>query len=71
MSVSNNFNSMKANMKESYSDNKKKKDRFKRVKTLIQPKGKATAELEASRNPMGFAKKNIEQSLKGKKGVAV
>lgn len=69
MSAANTFNSMKANYKEMY--DKKKKDRFKRVKTLIQPKGKATAELEASKDPMGFAKRNIEQSLKGKKGIAV
>lgn len=49
----------------------KKKEKYKRLKTLLQPKGKATAELEASKDPMGFAKRNIEPSLKNKKGIAV
>jgi len=69
--ISNTFKSMSPNYKQTYSDTKKKKERFKLTKTLIQPKGKATAELDASKDPMGFAKRNIEQSLKGKKGVAV
>lgn len=69
MSSANTFNSMKANMKEQYPD-KKKKDRFGRIKKLIQPDGKATAELDASKNPMAFMKANKNMSLRGKKGVA-
>jgi len=67
--TSNTFNSMKPNMKESYSD--KKKDKFHRIKKMWGKKGKkATAELDASKNPMKFAKDNIEPSLRGKKGIA-
>ena len=48
------------------------KDKYSRLKKLIKRgKGKATAELDASKDPMGFAKRNIEPSLKGKKGIAV
>lgn len=50
-----------------YSD---KKDRFKKLKGKLKGR-KAMAELDASKNPMKFAKDNIEQSLKGKKGIAV
>jgi hypothetical protein len=51
---------------------KDKKEKYSRVKKLITGgKGKAMAELDASKDPMGFPKRNIEQSLKGKKGIAV
>ena len=50
-----------------------KKDKYKRLRRMLnEGKGrKATAELEGSRDPIGFAKRNIEPSLKGKKGIAV
>lgn len=49
-----------------------KKEKFSRLKKLLAGKGKkATAELDASKDPIGFAKRNIEPSLKGKKGIAV
>lgn len=70
MGIANTFNSLRPDMKDTYSDSKKK-DRFKRTKKLLQGRGKATAELDASKDPMGFAKRNIEPSLKGKKGIAV
>jgi hypothetical protein len=47
-----------------------KKERFKKLKGKLKSK-KAMAELDASKNPMKFAKDNIEPSLKGKKGIAV
>lgn len=46
------------------------KERFKKLKGKLRGK-KATAELDASKNPMKYAKDNIEPSLKGKKGIAV
>lgn len=68
----NTFSSMKPDFKETYSDSKKKrKDRFKRTRTLIQPKGKATAELEASKNPMKALKDKSYLNIKNAKGVAV
>ena len=70
MSSSNTFNSLKPNYKESYSDSKKKKERFKRVKSLIQPKGKATAELDASKDPMKWMETHKNMSIKKLKGVA-
>ena len=48
-----------------------KKEKYSRIKKMLAPKGKAMAELEASKDPMGFAKRNIEPSLKNKKGIAV
>lgn len=64
MAAANTFNSLKPNYKESYSDGKKKKkDRFKRTKTLIQPPGKATAELEASKDPIGYIQKNKNMKI--------
>ena len=62
MATTNTFNSLKPNVKKTYSDGKKK--RFQRTK-------KAMAELNASKDPQKFMKENIEQSLKGKKGIAV
>lgn len=50
------------------------KERFKRLKKMLNNKqpnyGKATAELDASKNPMKFLQDNKNMSLKGKKGVA-
>jgi hypothetical protein len=62
-STTNTFLSVQPDLKESYSDGKKKK-RFSKVR-------KAMAELDASKNPMKFMKDNIEPSLKGKRGIAV
>jgi hypothetical protein len=70
MSSYNTFKSLKADTKETYSDNKKKKNRFKRTKKMLQPPGKATAELEASKDPMGFLERNKNMSIRGLKGVA-
>lgn len=36
----------------------------------LAPEGKATAELDASKDPMGFIRRNKNMSLKGKKGIA-
>jgi len=71
MSSANTFKSMKPDFKESYSDETKKKNRFKRTKAIMAPKEKATAELEASKNPMKALKDKSYLSLKGKKGVAI
>lgn len=67
MGTSNTFGSMKANFKEEYD----KKKRFKRVNKLLQSKGKATAALDASKDPMKALKDKSYLNLKGKKGVAV
>lgn len=69
MPAANTFQSLQPDTKETYPDTKKK--RFKRLRAALKSRGKATAELDASKDPMGFAKRNIEQSLKGKKGIAV
>lgn len=69
MATTNSFGSMKADMKDSYSDDKKKKKRFNRTKTLMQPKGKATAELDASKNPQKFMADNKNMKIP-KKGFA-
>lgn len=71
MGAANTFQSLKADMKEQYSDQTKKKNRFKRTKAMLAPKGKATAELEASKDPMKALKDKSYLNLKGKKGVAV
>lgn len=70
MGIANTFNSIKADLKDTYSDTKKK-DRFKRTKTMLAPPGKAMAELDASKNPMKALKDKSYLNLKGKKGVAV
>ena len=62
MPTSNTFTSLKPNTKETYTDKKKK--RFSRTR-------KAMSELKASKNPKKFMEENIEQSLVGKKGIAV
>jgi len=71
MSISNTFDSLKSELKETYSDSKKKKDRFKRTKSLMQSKGKATAELKASKDPMKALKDKSYLNIKNLKGVAV
>lgn len=71
MATTNTFASIKPNMKESYSDEDKKKKRFNRVKELMQPSGKANSEANASKNPMKALKDKSYLNLKGKKGVAV
>jgi hypothetical protein len=63
MSTSNTFGSLKPNLKETYSDDKKKK-RFSKTR-------KAMAELNASKDPMKALKDKSYLNLKGKKGVAV
>jgi len=71
MATSNTFGNMKPNFKEAYmSKEEKKEKRFRRTKTLIQPQGKATAELDASKNPMGYMESHKNMSIKNKKGVA-
>jgi hypothetical protein len=62
MSTANTFGSMQPNLKEQYSDGKKKK--FQRTR-------KAMAELDASKDPMKALKDKSYLNLKGKKGVAV
>lgn len=69
MSIANSFKNLKPNYKEAYSD--QKPDRFKRTRSMIAPKGKATAEAKASANPMKALKDKSYLNLKGKKGVAV
>lgn len=63
MSTSNTFNSLKANVKETYSNDKKKK-RFSKTR-------KAMAELNASKDPMRALKDKSYLNISGKKGVAV
>jgi hypothetical protein len=49
-----------------------KDDSFKRLRALIKsmPKGKATAEADASKNPMKYLKDHQNMSFKGIKGIA-
>lgn len=49
-----------------------KEQSFKRLKRILnaQPNGKATAELEASKDPMKYIKDNKNPSWKKLKGVA-
>lgn len=68
MSIYNTFKSLKADFKETYSE--PKKDRFKRVKNTFKSK-KATAELDASKDPMKALKDKSYLNLKGKRGIAV
>jgi hypothetical protein len=72
MSTSNNFGTMRSNFKEAYmSKEEKKEKRFKRTKTLMEPKGKANSEAKASANPEKALKDKSYLNLKGKKGIAV
>lgn len=63
MSTTNTFKSLQPDLKDTYSDGKKKK-RFQRTR-------KAMAELDASKDPMKALKDKSYLNLKGKKGVAV
>jgi hypothetical protein len=67
MPTSNMFSSMLPDFKESYANEKKRK--FKRLHSIIKGK-KATAELEASKNPMKWEKAHREMSIKALKGIA-
>lgn len=69
MGTTNTFNSMKPNFKETYPDTKK--ERFGKLKKALRSKGKATAELKASEDPMAALKDKSYLNLKGKRGVAV
>lgn len=71
MSIFNNFNSMKADLKDTYSNETKKKDRFKRTKAMLAPNGKATAGARASKDPMKALKDKSYLNIKKVKGVAV
>jgi hypothetical protein len=75
MASINTFNGLLPDMKETYSDSSKKKEKekpkkFTRVQDLINP-GKATAEAKASQDPMKALKDKSYLNIKGKKGVAV
>lgn len=61
---SNTFKSMKPDFKESYS----KKKRFSKLKKCCSKK--ATAQLEASKDPMGYLEKMSNGDIKGVKGIA-
>ena len=61
---SNTFKSIKPNYKESYS----KKNKFKKLKDSLAKK--ATAELEASKDPEKFLKKMTNADIRKVKGVA-
>lgn len=47
-----------------------KKNHFKRLKESLKSRGKATAELDASKNPQKFMEQNKNPSIKNNKGVA-
>lgn len=63
MSTANTFGSIQPDLKDTYSDTKKKK-RFQKTR-------KAMAELDASKDPMAALKDKSYLNLRGKKGVAV
>lgn len=67
MGTSNTFQSMAPDFKEAYSDKPKKK-RFGRLRKHWQKK--ATAELDASKDPQKFMDSMKNPSIKGTKGVA-
>jgi hypothetical protein len=64
MDSSNNFKDMSPNFKETYF----KKKRFKKLKGAMSKK--ATAQLEASEDPMGYLDKMSNPNIKGLKGIA-
>lgn len=68
MDNANTFNSMKADFKDTYSDEKKKK-RFGRTKNALK-KGIMKSMSEASKDPMGYAKKTENINLSKLKGFA-
>lgn len=67
MSTANTFNSLQGNFKEQYP----KKERFKKLRSALKSKGKATAELDASKDPMSALRDKSYLNLKGKKGIAL
>lgn len=69
MSSYNTFNSMKPILKESYSDESKKKKRFGRTKNALK-KGIMKSMSEASKDPIGYAQKTEKTNLSGLKGFA-
>lgn len=51
--------------------NKEAEDKFKKLKSLMKPnKNKATAGLEASKDPKRFLEKMKEPNINGLKGIA-
>lgn len=48
-----------------------KKRNFEKLRNAMKSYGKATAELDASKNPMKALKDKSYLNIKGKKGVAV
>lgn len=64
MDSSNTFKSLSPEFKESYS----KKKRFSKIKKCCSKK--ATAQLEASKDPMGYLEKMSNGNIKSLKGVA-
>lgn len=64
MDSSNTFKNMSPDLKDAYS----KKKRFKKLKNSITKK--ATAELEASKDPMGYLDKMTDADIRKVKGVA-
>lgn len=69
MSAYNTFKSLKADFKETYTE--PETPRFTKLKKQLKSKKKATAALEASKDPMKALKDKSYLNLKGKKGVAV
>lgn len=69
MGTANTFSSLQPDLKDTYSDGKKK--RFKRLKNAMKSNGKATAEGIASENPMKALRDKSYLNIKNKKGVAV
>ena len=69
MSAANTFQSLQPDLKESYSDSKKKK-RFSKIQKMYSG-GKAMSELNASKNPMKSLKDKSYLNIKKLKGVAV
>lgn len=67
MSTSNTFSSLKADYKDNYLD----KARFKKLKSMLQmPSGKATSEIEASKNPMQWLKNHETLNWRHLRGIA-
>lgn len=69
MGTTNTFQSMQPDLKDTYSDGKKK--RFKRLKGALSSNGKGAGAEEASNNPMKALKNKSYLNIAGKKGVAV
>lgn len=69
MGTTNIFQSVQPDLKDTYSDSKKK--RFKRLRNSLSSNGKGAGAAEASKNPMAALKDKSYLNLKGKRGVAV